>query len=345
MKNQLALIALLLVGALLNPSSSTAVENTASITVSDDYARHDFPYKSHFVEVLGSKMHFVDTGGPGPAVVMIHGQPTWSYLWRNIIPHLENTHRVIALDLIGFGKSDKPDIAYLATDHARYLKGFMDALALDDMVLVVHDWGSMLGFDFAANHPDRVKAIAFMEAGVITGPPKPPYGPVKAPLTGRPPSVMEGFAQLLGQIKTPGVGEEMILENNYFLEQLVLPSFEGMLTEDEMNAYREPFPEGSNRKPMLQFPRDVPIDGVSPAYTLEMMQNYSAYLLRQPDLPKLLLHLSEGFLIQRWDVEWMRRNYQDLTVHDMGPGGHFMQEFNPDGIGQAIAMWLAENNL
>lgn len=317
----------------------------ASAQQEGELARHDFPYKSHYVDVLGSKMHYVDTGGPGSVVVMIHGQPTWSYLWRNVIPHVEKDHRVIALDLIGFGKSDKPDIEYLATDHARYLQGFMDALALDDITLVVHDWGSMLGFDFAAKNPERVKAIAFMEAGVATAPVEPPYGPVKAPLAGRPQPVMENFADLLGRIKTPGVGEKMILENNFFLEQLVLPSFDGLLTEDEKNAYREPFPEGSNRRPMLQFPRDVPIDGATPAYSVEMMANYNRYLRTQENLPKLLLHLSEGFLIDRWDVEWMRRNFTDLTIHDMGPGGHFMQEFNPDGIGQAIALWMKDNDL
>ena len=329
---------------ILGSSITTATfADDGDITLSNENARHDFPYRSHYVEVMGSKMHYVDTGGAGTPVVMIHGQPTWSYLWRNIIPYVETTHRVIALDLIGFGKSDKPDIAYRATDHARYLQGFMDALELDEMVLVVHDWGSMLGFNFAATNRDRVKAIAFMEAGIIAAPPEPPYGPVKAPLAGRTPGVMENFAGLLAQIKTPGVGEEMILENNFFLERLVLPSFDGLLTEDEKNAYREPFP--SNRRPMLQFPRDVPIDGKEPEYTLRMMQHYSDYLMKQPNMPKLLLHLSEGFLIQRWDVEWMRRNYKDLTVHDMGPGGHFMQEFNPDGIGQAIAIWLDDNDL
>jgi len=341
----------LLIGAslILAPfsTSATPVNTAASANEADgvELARHDFPYASNYVEVMGSKMHYVDTGGEGSVVVMIHGQPTWSYLWRNVIPHVEKDHRVIALDLIGFGKSDKPDINYLATDHAQYLQGFMDALQLNDITLVVHDWGSMLGFDFAAKNPARVKAIAFMEAGVATAPPELPYGPVKAPLVGPRQTVMESFAKTLGQIKTPGVGEEMILKNNFFLERMVLPSFDGILTEDEKNAYREPFLEGSNRRPMLQFPRDVPIDGVSPAYSVKMMSNYNRYLRTQPKLPKLLLHLSEGFLIQRWDVEWMRRNFTDLTIHDMGPGGHFMQEFNPDGIGQAIAIWMKDEGL
>ena len=334
---------------ILAPCSASAEQNKALVSATNadgvEMARHDFPYASNYVEVLGSKMHYVDTGGDGSIVVMIHGQPTWSYLWRNIIPHVEKDHRVIALDLIGFGKSDKPDIEYRSTDHARYLQGFMDALALNDVTLVIHDWGSILGFNFAANNPHRVKAIAFMEAAVITPPTEQPYGAVKAPLEGAKPNVMEGFAGLLKRIKTPGVGEEMILKNNFFLEQLVLPSFDGLLTEDEKNAYLEPFPEGSNRRPMLQFPRDVPIGVAEPVYTVAMMDKYSQYLLEQPKLPKLLLHLSEGFLIQRWDVEWMRRNFTDLTIHNMGPGGHFMQEFNPDGIGRAIAIWMEDNGL
>lgn len=338
------LVFMCLVGVLpipLHAASTTKNKQETKL----ELARHDFPYASHYVDVLGSKMHYVDTGGDGSVVVMIHGQPTWSYLWRNIIPYVEDNHRVIALDLIGFGKSDKPDIEYRVTDHARYLKGFMDALELDNMTLVVHDWGSMLGFDFAAKNPDRVKAIAFMEAGIVAPPPEPPYGPVKARISGAEPNVMVRFADLLKQIKTPGVGEKMILEDNFFLEQLMLPEFEGLLTEDEKNAYLEPFSDGKNRRPMLQFPRDVPIDGKSPKYTLDMMQNYSMYLLQQENLPKLLLHLNEGFLIQRWDVEWMRRNYKDLTIHDMGPGGHFMQEYNPKGIGQALAIWLNDNKL
>ena len=137
----------------------------------------------------------------------------------------------------------------------------------------------------------------------------------------------------------------MILEENFFLERLVLPGLSAVLTEDELNAYREPFIEGKNRRPMLQFPRDVPIDGMSPAYTVAMMGRYNQYLRQQPNLPKLLLHLSEGFLIDRWKVEWMRRNLPDLRIHDMGPGGHFMQEFNPKGIGTAIALWMDENRL
>lgn len=323
------------------PAPANAAEESSSV----ELARHDFPYPSHYADVRGSRMHYVDTGGTGSVVLMIHGQPTWSYLWRNIIPHLEDDHRVIAVDLIGFGKSDKPDIDYRATEHADYLQGFIDALELDDITLVIHDWGSILGFNFAANNPDRIKAIAFMEAAVRTAPVEAPYGPVKATISGKKGEGLGNFVELLTQFKTPEVGEKMIIEDNFFLEQLVLPSFEDVLTEDEKNAYRDPFADGKNRRPMLQFPRDVPIDGKTPAYTVEMMDRYNKYLREREDLPKLLLHLSNGFLIDRWDVEWMRRNFNDLTIHNMGPGGHFMQEFNPDGIGQAINIWMSDNDL
>ena len=341
MRAHLSMLALIVgLGSLISlPVEAQTVDGNTEL------ARHDFPYPSRYVEVLGSDMHYVDTGGDGSVVVMIHGQPTWSYLWRDIIPHLENDHRVIALDLIGFGQSDQPDIEYLATQHAEYLQGFMDALDLQDITLVIHDWGSVLGFDFAARNPDRVKAIAFMEAAVMTAPREAPYGAPR-PINGRnPEDATSAFVDILTQIKTPGVGEQMILEDNFFLEQLVLPSFAGLLTEDEMNAYLEPFAEGRNRQPMLQFPRDVPLAEPFPAYTVEMMTRYNAYLRTQENLPKLLLHVSDGFLIDRWDVEWMRRNFTDLTIHSMGPGGHFMQEFNPDGIGQALSIWMRDNDL
>jgi haloalkane dehalogenase len=338
------LAALAFAASLVTPS--VWAQPTDQVEAGDNiYARHDFPYVSRYVEVDGAMMHYVDTGGDGSVVVMIHGQPTWSYLWRNVIPHLEDEHRVIALDLIGFGKSDQPDIAYTSTDHANYLAGFMDALELDDMTLVVHDWGSILGFDYAATHPDRVKAIAFMEAAVATPPAEATYQP-PLPVNGESAEYdMAQFVALLTQIRQPGIGEAMILEQNLFLEGLVLPNFVGLLTEDEMNAYREPFAEGRSRLPMLQFPRNVPIDGATPTDSVEMMMRYNQFLRSQEDLPKLLLHLSDGYLINRWDVEWMRQNFEDLTIHNMGPGGHFMQEYNPHGIGTAISIWMTDNGL
>lgn len=309
--------------------------------------RHDFPYQSNYAEVFGSKIHYVDTGGSGSVVVMIHGHPTWSYLWRNIIPHLEESHRVIALDLIGFGKSDAPDIEYTAIEQSRYLIKFMEVMQLHDITLVLHDWGGILGFDYAANHPNNIKAIAFMETMVWVPPAETPYTiQPKALINPKNESFgLREFFDFLAQIKTPGVGEKMMLEDNIFIDQIVIPSLTDMLTEDELNAYRDPFTRENSRKASLQFHRDVPSDG-KPEYILQMMMKYNNYLQTQPILPKLLLHLSEGYiLIDRWAVEWMRNNLPDIEVHNMGPGNHFMQEFNPEGIGQAISLWMDKNNL
>ena len=161
-------------------------------------------------------MHYVDTGGDKPVILMLHGQPTWSYLWRNIIPYLEHDHRVIALDLIGFGKSDKPDIEYTIEQHAAYLEAFIQQLDLEDMTLVIHDWGSFLGFDYAARHPDKVKGIAFMESVLPVDIPEP------ADSLNR--KVMENFFNIVTEIRKPGVGEKMILEDNFFIEKILLTS-------------------------------------------------------------------------------------------------------------------------
>lgn len=174
-----------------NLANQAIVENTGQ------NVRHDFPYESKFVEVNGAKMHFVDTGGSGSPILLIHGQPTWSYLWRDVIPELEGDHRVIALDLIGFGKSEKPNINYTIEEHAVYLKGFINALDLHDLTLVTHDWGGFLGFDYAAKNPIRIKALAFMETVI----------PDKAPSSLSPDQDIEqlqGFAKILALLSTPG---------------------------------------------------------------------------------------------------------------------------------------------
>ena len=152
MKRLFSLILLMLV----IPASHVALAQTATIGDKTELARHDFPYASNYVSVKGSKMHYVDTGGEKPAIVLVHGQPTWSYLWRKVIPHLEKEHRVIAVDLIGFGKSDRPDIGYSIKEHTEYFEGFIDQLRLDTFSFLLHDWGSFMGFEYAARHPNQI---------------------------------------------------------------------------------------------------------------------------------------------------------------------------------------------
>lgn len=308
-------------------------------TTSAENARHDFPYMSHYVDVLGSKMHYVDTGGMGDPIVMLHGQPTWSYLWRNIIPHLDDGRRVIALDLIGFGKSEKPDLDYTVEDHARYISAFMEALALDDMTLVIHDWGSFLGFNYATLHPERVKAIAFMESILpsLRGDAA-PKDPENRAAAGR-------MIQYIIQVRQPDVGEKAIIEDNIFIEKVMPVGIKRTLSDDEHNAYRAPFEGDKNRRPMLQFPRQIVFDGKNPVYVATGMAAYVRHLTATPELPLLMLHASPGILGGKAQVGWVKQNLPNADIVYVGEGLHYVQEDQPDAIGQAIKAWMEKKGL
>jgi len=313
-----------------NNHTDTASSN---IIVTEEFARHDFPYKSRYVEVLDSKMHYVDTGGDKEPILMIHGQPTWSYLWRNVIPELEKEHRVIAIDLIGFGKSDKPDIKYTIEDHALYLEGFIEQLKLKDITLVVHDWGGVLGFDYASRNPENIKSFAFMETVI----------PTKQTLTGlvkdQNIEELQGFAKILAMLSTPGVGEKMIFEDNMFIEQILPSSIMRKVSNDEMNAYREPFANGKNRLPMLQFPREIGIFGDASDYVLNARKSIQNYL-KTTDVPSLLLTFSPGALVTQNKIDWVKENMKNATVKQIGRGVHYVQEDHPEAIGKSINNWL-----
>src|SRR5438067_954475 len=188
----------------------------------------DFPFAVRHVQAHGARMAYVDEGSGDP-IVFLHGNPTSSYLWRNVIPHVRSVGRCIAPDLIGMGRSDKPDIGYRFVDHARYIDGFLEALGLDRITFVVHDWGSALGFDWAMRHESRVRGLAFMEAIL---------GPVPS-WEEFPPQGREIFQKL----RTPGVGEPMVLDHNMFVEQLLPGSVVRSLSPAEMQHYRAPFVE------------------------------------------------------------------------------------------------------
>src|SRR5260221_433483 len=197
----------------------------------------DFPLAVRHVQVHGARMAYVDEGSGDP-IVFLHGNPTSSYLWRNVIPHVRSVGRCIAPDLIGMGRSDKPDIGYRFVDHARYIDGFLEALGLDRITFVVHDWGSALGFDWAMRHESRVRGLAFMEAIL---------GPVPS-WEQFPPQDREIFQKL----RTPGVGETMVLDHNMFVEQLLPGLVVRSLSPAEMQHYRAPFVERAARRPMVR---------------------------------------------------------------------------------------------
>ncbi len=282
-----------------------------------------FPYESRYVTILGSKMHYVEEGSGDP-VLFLHGNPTSSYLWRNVIPHVSPVGRCIALDLIGMGKSDKPPLEYRFVDHAKYVDGFIEALGLRNITLVIHDWGSALGFHYARRHEENVKGIAFMEAIVR------PLTWDEWPEQARAP--FQGF-------RTAGVGEQMIMDNNMFVEVVLPGAILRKLSDEEMNRYREPYPDRESRRPLWRWPNEIPIDG-EPADVHEIVKAYSEWLGKSP-LPKLLLWAQPGAILRNL-VGWCEETVANLKSLQVGAGVHFLQEDDPHGIGEAIAQWMEE---
>ena len=283
----------------------------------------DVPYSSRFVDVLGSRMHYVE-GGSGDPVLFLHGNPTSSYLWRNVMPHLDGVARCIAPDLVGMGQSDKPDLEYRLVDHARYVDGFIEALGLERVTLVIHDWGSALGFHYARRHEANVKGIAFMEAIVR------PVTWDEWPRTVRP---------LFQKFRTPEVGWDLVVNKNVFVEQVLPGAIMRDLTDQEMDAYRAPFLDPPSRKPVGRWPNEIPGDG-EPADVVELVGAYADWL-GQSQVPKLLLYSHPGAILRSDLVEWCRQNVSALDTVDIGPGLHFVQEDRPHEIGKAIGGWYA----
>ena len=282
----------------------------------------DFPFESHFVEVNGSKIHYIDEG-EGDPILFLHGNPTSSYLWRNIIPYMTSRGRCIAPDLIGMGKSDKPDIDYTFFDHVSYIEGFIEKLGLKNITLVIHDWGSGIGFQYAMGHEDNIKAIAFMEAILL---PIPSWDAMQEPMK-----------TMFQTMRSPEMGWEMVGVNNMFVEQILPGAVARGLTEEEMTHYRAPFLEEASRKPVWVWPNQVPIAG-EPADVVEAVTAYNAKL-QESDLPKLLFYATPGALMTAPVVEWCKANLKNLQTVDLGTGIHFLQEDHPHKIGAELAKW------
>ncbi len=286
----------------------------------------EFSFEGHYVRVKGSKMYYVDEG-EGDPILFLHGNPTSSYLWRNVIPYATPHGRVIAVDLIGMGQSGKPDVDYRFTTHAQYLEAFIDALKLTNITLVVHDWGSALGMDFARRNPDRVNGIVFMEAIVPPAMPIPSY------------EAMGDGGEFFRNVRTPGIGEEMILQNNMFVE-VVLPDLGTVrtLTDAERQAYRAPYPTPGSRKPTLVWPREVPIAG-EPADVLAIIERNGVWL-HQTSIPKLMFYADPGAFGGPEVATYFAENLKNIETNYVGPGYHFIQEDHPHLIGRQLADWL-----
>ncbi|MFA3917751.1 haloalkane dehalogenase [Ruegeria hyattellae] len=286
-----------------------------------------FRDKKKFATVHGKRMAYFEEG-EGDPIVFLHGNPTSSYLWRNILPHLTGKGRLIAPDLIGMGDSDKledsgPD-RYTYVDHRKYLFALLDQLGVrENVTLVLHDWGSGLGFHWAHTHPEAIKGIAFMEA-------------IVAPVPGWD-SFPEAARDIFQALRSPA-GDEMVLEKNLFVEAILPGSILRDLSDEEMAEYRRPFAAfGEDRRPTLTWPRQIPIGG-DPADVTGIVASYSAWLAQTP-IPKLFVNAEPGALIAGPVRDYVRAwpNLSEVTV----AGSHFIQEDSPDQIGKAIRDWHA----
>ena len=269
----------------------------------------------------GTEISYVDTGDGDP-IVFLHGNPTSSYLWRNVIPHLSPVGRCLAPDLMGMGESgSSPNGSYRFTDHSAVLDGWFDAMGLTSGVtLVVHDWGSALGFHWAKRNPERVKGLVYMEAIVR------PVTWEEWPDAAR--QVFQGF-------RSPA-GGEMVLEKNVFVERVLPGSVLRGLTEEEMEVYRRPYLEtGESRRPTLTWPREIPIEG-EPADVVKIVSDYGEWMASS-EVPKLFINAEPGAILTGPQREFCRTwpNQQEVTVK----GIHFIQEDSPDEIGRATAGW------
>jgi haloalkane dehalogenase len=285
------------------------------------------PLEKKRIEILGHRMAYHERGSGDP-IVLLHGNPTSSYLWRDVVPHIETSGRCIVPDLIGMGDSqklaDSGPLAYRFLEHRRFLDALLDALDVHSKVtLVIHDWGSALGFDWANRHREAMRGIAYMEAIVA---------PIESwrdfPKAVQP--IFQGFRS--------EKGEEMILLKNMFIEAVLPSSILRKLSEDEMNEYRRPFAEpGEDRRPTLSWPREIPIEG-EPAEVVRIVTDYADWLSTS-DLPKLFFSADPGAILRGKPRDFCRSwpNQEEISVK----GIHFIQEDSPDEIGRGVADWLA----
>jgi haloalkane dehalogenase len=283
------------------------------------------------IDVLDSRMFYEETGS-GTPFVFLHGNPTSSYLWRHVLPRIGPLGRALAPDLIGMGRSGKPDVPYRFADHARYLDAWFDELALEDVVLVGHDWGGALAFDWATRHPGRTRGLAFMETIIR------PMTWDDFPGPARP---------RVEALRTPGVGESKVLDENFFIEVGLRSTVLTGLGEEDLEAYRTPYPTHDSRRPLLEWPRAFPING-EPADVVSRVQAYGDWLASSDAVPKLLLTFEgtpQTLLIGPEMVAWCAANIAGLEIERCGPAAHLVPEDQPEAIAAGITRWADRHQL
>ncbi len=276
------------------------------------------------VNVLVSTMAYREAGNlESPIALFLHGNPTSSYVWRNIIPLVAPTAHCIAPDLIGFGQSGKPDIEYRFADHVRYLDAFLDEAGISSAFVIAHDWGTALAFQLAARKPEFIRGLAFME--FIW--PMPTWADFHA--DGR---------ETFKKFRTPGVGEKMILEGNVFVEQVLPGGIVRKLTEEEMSVYRAPFPTPESRRPTWRFPNELPIAGEPADVNSTLKKAHRA--LAHSSYPKLLFTGNPGVLVSPAFAQTFATGLKNSRVVQLGAGRHYLQEDHAEVIGATVNEWL-----
>ncbi|MBU2546078.1 MAG: haloalkane dehalogenase [Gammaproteobacteria bacterium] len=274
---------------------------------------NDFPFHSKYAEVLGSKMHYVDEGSGDP-ILFLHGMPTSSYLWRNVIPWVKSSGRCIALDLIGMGQSDQPNISYQVFDHVRYIEAFIEKLGLKNITLVMHGWGSVIGFDYAMRHENNIKGLAFLESHFKFG------------------------EEMNHSLPTLHLSSDLRqLKPVHAVERLLRSGTLRPLSRTELNMYLSSFSSARNCQPVLQYMNDL-FGGDSSQAVASLIKTYSQKLMHS-NLPKLMMYAVPGLNTTMDTVVWARDHINNLKLVDLGEDLHFIPETKPQLLGQHVATW------
>jgi len=287
-------------------------------------------YTHEYVDILGSKMAYIDVG-EGDPILFLHGTPTSSYLWRNVMPHLEGQGRLIAPDNIGFGKSDQPEMDYTFGDQYPYFQAFVEKLELKNITLVVHDWGSGLGLHYARLHPENIKGIVTMEALMA------PLLPAKS--WEEYPSHKAKFSKM---VRDPVLGRKLVIEDNWFVEVALPQGIVRPLDKAAHEAYLQPFPTEKSRIQVFQWPSELPIAG-EPAATVEIIGAYNKWL-EETDIPWLYLYATPGSQNPPEAADYWKKRAKNIQISYIGNGIHYVQEDQPYAIGRAIHDWYRRIN-
>ena len=320
-----SLLGVLVTTAMVAPVSAQEANPYEGFRVPPLEVSSEMPYEHQFIEILGARMAYVEAG-EGDPILFLHGQPTSSYLWRNIMPHLEDQGRVIAPDNIGFGMSDQPDLEYTFADHYQYIEAFIEEMGLTNITLVVHDWGSGLGLHYAQQNPNNVRGIVTMEAIIAPLIPAESYDAMPTDL-----------GNFFRTVRDPESGRRLLIEENFFVEQ-ALPGFiVRPLAEEALDVYRAPFPTEQSRIQVNQWPNEMPI-GEVPRQTHDIVTAYNAWL-EETEIPWLFLYATPGALNPPEAADYWAARANNIETVYIGAGLHYVQEDQPYAIGRAISDW------